>query len=469
MKCAVLTVVVSLATTGAFCQDVNLFSAPGDWSHGFEAIRIGMSTAELSVLRPEAQTTKFDESYIPDEGARKIELERMEHLRDFPEKGVELEVRYEIRERKLKNVRFNWSGQFEAPEELRASFIAFCQANFGAAFSPEVVEQKLKGANTHLAPLMCWQIGEISISVSCTPDSVFEQLNHGALILAAGPDDDTSVCSQASRDRREKGIGDDTLCRVFQDADIKIAPIQIGTYRGSKVFGDLASICSSVDGTEVSKWAVAQRALELLEFIRIDLTVSDSEIDEAHAERLALVQFDDDAASKVVKLGAAMKEALQQWQASPERDQAIYDSLLKPLGVSSATWESFKKTHTTPDTLEKMWVPNDEAAARNAGKESIRNELLRKKLAERVGGEAIVPEGAAWDAFLKSSTSTAKPEDMATLKLRFIQQRISETLERWMANLVLKGELSITSPEYKTAIETRARDLSALASAGKAE
>jgi hypothetical protein len=461
MKRAILAVFVTLAITEVFCQETNLFAAPGDWSRGFEAVRIGMSAAELSVLRPEAQTTKFDESYIPEEGARKIELERMEHLRDFPEKGVELEVRYEIRERKVKNVRFNWSGQFEAPEELRASFVAFCEENFGAEFLPEVVERKLNDADSHLAPLMCWKIGETSVSASCTPDSAFEQSNYGTLILTAGPDDDTSVCSQASRDRREKGIGDDTICRVFEDARIEIAPIQIGTYRGNKVFGDLASICSSVDGTEVSKWAVAQRALELLEFIRIDLTVSESEVDEAHAERLALVQFDDDAASKVVKLGAAMKEALQQWQASPERDQAIYESLLKPLDVSSATWDSFKKTHATPDALEKMWVPKDEAVARNAGKESIRNELLRKKLAERVGGEAIVPEGAAWDAFLKSSPPNAKSDDLVALKFNFIQQRVSKMIEVWMSKLVLNGDLSITSPEYKTAIETRAREISA--------
>ncbi len=211
--------------------------------------------------------------------------------------------------------------------------------------------------------------------------------------------------------------------------------------------------------SDTARWANVQKKVEALEIASLELTVSDSEIDEAHAERLALVQLDDDAASKVVKLGAAMKLALQQWQAEPERDQAIYESLLKPLDVSSATWESFKKTHATPESLEKMWVPEDEAAARNAGKESIRNELLRKKLAERVGGEPIEPKGEAWDAFLKSSGANVQPDDMATLEFTYTQQRITETLDFWMAKLIENGELSISSPDYKTAIENKAQDI----------
>lgn len=247
---------------------------------------------------------------------------------------------------------------------------------------------------------------------------------------------------------------------------------EIGTFRGSIVELDFTTPLGADSSPDVVKWAHVQKKVEALEIAHLGLSVADSEVEAAHAERLALVHFDDDAARNVVRIGSAMKEALQKWQANPEQDRGIYESLLMPLDVSLATWESFKKTHGTPESLEKLWVPKDEAAARNAGKESIRNELLRKKLAEHVSGKTIVSEGEVWGAFLRASNPDAKAEDMAALKFAFTQQQVAAALELWMAGVVQKGDLLISSTEYKTAIESRARDISAKvsgASAGAAE
>lgn len=249
------------------------------------------------------------------------------------------------------------------------------------------------------------------------------------------------------------------LCGIclFQS---NIEATEVAIYRGEIVELNSSESPDADAFPDVASWAHLQRRIEALEIVRIGLSVTESEIDAAHAERLSIVQFDADAASKVVKIGANMKQALQKWQESPEQDQAIYESFLMPLDVPLATWESFKKTHATPEAVENMWIPEDEAAARNAGKDAIRDELLRKKLAEHVSGEAIVPEGKAWEAFLEVNAPSATVDDIATLEVTFTQQQVTAALELWMAELIQNGLLQISSSEHKAGIETRARDIS---------
>lgn len=249
---------------------------------------------------------------------------------------------------------------------------------------------------------------------------------------------------------------------VFLIFTISLASVradEVGAYQGIALHVEMLAATASSPAPERLKWEQVQAALISMEISRLKLAVTDEEVDAAHAKRLELAGFDENAANRVVRTGAALKEALRQWQADPAKERAIYDEILAPLEVNQATWEAFKKSYPTPASLEKLWVPEDSAVARDAGKDSIRDELLRHRLAERVSGANIAAEGTGWEEFVKAQEAEIAAEDLPALKLTYVQQQVGAALDSWMARQVEDGKLTFSAPKYDEAIRKHARSL----------
>lgn len=223
MKFAI-TILVSLFAAGVSCQEPNLFSSHSDWNKGFESLRIGMTVAELLALRPDAKVSEFDKADMRADDPRVVDLDRSEYIKNVPAEGVNLVARYTITDQKLEEIIFIWVGPFEVIKTLRASFVRFCMDNFGKDFQPVAMEQNANGPERHIAPLMCWNVGRLSVSASCTPDTEGMPLEHGALSLAAEPENEKAFPHIAKQKSAEKGIDDAARRRVFQAAGIDIPP-----------------------------------------------------------------------------------------------------------------------------------------------------------------------------------------------------------------------------------------------------
>ncbi len=211
---------LSLCASGAFSEDQKLFTHHGEWDKGFESLRIGMTIPELTELRPNAKVSEFDLADMREDDPRRIDLDRSELIRDFFEDGVNLMARYTITNQKVEKVLLIWVGPLETANRLRASFVQFCTDNFGKEFHPEAVQQNATGPERHIAPLLCWTVGPLSVGASCTPDTEGLGLKHGSFTLSIGPDDETTFCRQASKKSVELGIDDVVRQRVFKDAGI---------------------------------------------------------------------------------------------------------------------------------------------------------------------------------------------------------------------------------------------------------
>jgi hypothetical protein len=218
-----LAILFSLLAAGVSGEESKLFSSNSDWNKGFESLRIGMSVSELVESRPDAKVSEFDKADMREDDPRRVDLDRSESILDFPTKGINLLVRYEVADQRLKRILFIWAGPSDATTRVRASFIQFCIDNFGSGFQPEIMEQNANRPEKLIAPLMCWEIAQISVSASCTPDSENLELEHGAFTLVVEPNDEESISNRAKKKSAQKGFDHETRRRVFKDAGIDIS------------------------------------------------------------------------------------------------------------------------------------------------------------------------------------------------------------------------------------------------------
>ena len=204
-------------------QEKELFPHRGDWSTGFESLRIGMPAEELWSRRPGANLSPIDAPHETGEGAEVRGTPHQEVLRNTPVEGVDLLVKYDIVDEKLDTILMLWIGDSETMRGLRKSFVGFCVENFGASFQPDVVEQYPKDARRHVAPLLCWDIGQQSISASCTPDLVGTDLKKASFSLLIEPNREDSTRRKTLRRNAEKGYArDESRRRAFESAGISL-------------------------------------------------------------------------------------------------------------------------------------------------------------------------------------------------------------------------------------------------------
>lgn len=221
MKSAI-AILFSLLAVGASGEESKLFSSNSDWNRGFESLRIGMPVSDLIEARPDAKVSDFDKADLREDDPRQVDLDRSESIEDFPIVGISLLINYEVTNQRLTRVVFIWMGPFDVTRKLRSSFIQFCIDNFGPDFQPEVIEQNANRPDKHVAPLLCWEIGPLSVNASCTPDSENFKLEHGAFTLSAEPIGEETFSKRVKQLSAEKGIERETQQRVFKDAGIDI-------------------------------------------------------------------------------------------------------------------------------------------------------------------------------------------------------------------------------------------------------
>ena len=212
-----------LISAGAVSQEKELFTHSGNWCAGFDSLWIGMPASELWSMRLDATVNPMD---APQEAAQSAERRGMQHqevIRDMPVEGVDLLVKYEIADDKLDTMLMIWVGDSKTMKGLRSSFVEFCFSNFGEKFQPEVIEQYPNDVRRHLAPLLCWDLGQHSVSVSCTPDLTETDLKKASFSLLAEPNREDSNRSKALRPSVNKGDAPgESRRRVYESAGINL-------------------------------------------------------------------------------------------------------------------------------------------------------------------------------------------------------------------------------------------------------
>ena len=256
---------------------------------------------------------------------------------------------------------------------------------------------------------------------------------------------------------------------VLAVAIAAIAPVAlagdtaIGTFHNAPVTIEVAGN-GQLEGylSQRMLWAKVRARVALMEAERVGLEVSQGEVDAAHAARLRMRGLTEETAGPLVAVGKAVRQALIAWQENPAEDENIYSTMLSPHGVTKETWKAFKETYGTPDSVKKLWVPEDAAELVGAGKESIRQDLLRQKIARQVSGKTLEATGKAWQAYLDTQPMKTGKQDLETQKFLYSQQRASEELDVWLAKLIASGQLSITATPIKDKLEARAREITLL-------
>jgi hypothetical protein len=127
-----------------------------------------------------------------------------------------------------------------------------------------------------------------------------------------------------------------------------------------------------------------------------ELTVSEQEIQTEIDSMFA--NIDSDKAETIIKKSSASFEALQQWQKEPSKSDSIYNDKLAGMDFRIDQWELLKITYDTPEKLQQMPIPKNIEDMKNLSYESAKNDLLYRKLMDKVANNDAKTEEEKTDA-----------------------------------------------------------------------
>jgi len=195
------------------------------------------------------------------------------------------------------------------------------------------------------------------------------------------------------------------------------------------------------------------------EIARLGLEVSDDEFAAENRIIQREVGFTPEMAAKIAERLKANKRALMDWLATPEKDQEIYDRILGPLGTGKKEWELLKQNYNTQEKVAELRVPKGPEDILEAGIGDLREELLKKKLAEHVLDRKIVDDGVRWEAYLKYRNIEPESKKAGEARYFFIRTEVSLALRDWIAQLIEDKKLVIENAEYKDSLVAQAKSI----------